>query len=413
MKKVKFFFPDSHDYVDPSFDFLKEQGNEHRIRQRDDVYPHELMADDPYDGMLVSKAIVDGTEKGSSKYSIAQRQRFLRQGARKFLRLPARMGLMGDCGAFSYVSEYEPPYSVEEVAEFYERSGFDYGISVDHIIFQFETENVKAKKVTGDELVECKRRQQLTLDLARDFLEVSQHCGFTPLGVAHCWNPTTMAESVAALQKMGYKRVTLGGMVPLKTEDIFRALEAIDPIRSSSTEMHLLGVSRVANAEKFGDYGVSSFDTTSPLMQAFKDAKNNYHLKDGSAYSAIRVPQVDGNPALKRAIQRGAVDQDKAKKLERESLKVLRAFDRGDETLEATLNVLSEYECLIDPSLKKSYISRYKDILEASPWKTCSCSVCSTVGIEVAIFRGAERNRRRGFHNIYVLHERLKSAFVK
>ena len=41
---------------------------------------------------------------------------------------------MGDCGAFNYVHEEEPPYSVDEVFDFYEECGFDYGISVDHII---------------------------------------------------------------------------------------------------------------------------------------------------------------------------------------------------------------------------------------------------------------------------------------
>ena len=45
-----------------------------------------------------------------------------------------RLETMGDCGAFNYVHEEEPPYSVDEVFDFYEECGFDYGISVDHII---------------------------------------------------------------------------------------------------------------------------------------------------------------------------------------------------------------------------------------------------------------------------------------
>ncbi|EIT0620232.1 tRNA-guanine transglycosylase, partial [Salmonella enterica] len=31
-----------------------------------------------------------------------------------------------------------------------------------------------------------------------------------------------------------------------------------------------------------------------------------------------------------------------------------------------------------------------------------------SIGINVIIFRGAERNRRRGFHNIQVLYNRLQ-----
>ncbi|MDI8746466.1 DUF4981 domain-containing protein, partial [Salmonella enterica subsp. enterica serovar Montevideo] len=40
--KLKYFFPDSQDFIDPSFDFVRETRNEHRVRQRDDHYPHEV-----------------------------------------------------------------------------------------------------------------------------------------------------------------------------------------------------------------------------------------------------------------------------------------------------------------------------------------------------------------------------------
>ncbi|MBD4383928.1 tRNA-guanine transglycosylase, partial [Xanthomonas citri pv. citri] len=51
MSKLKYFFPDSQDFIDPSFDFFRETRNEHRVRQRDDQYPHEVFPH-PYDGML-------------------------------------------------------------------------------------------------------------------------------------------------------------------------------------------------------------------------------------------------------------------------------------------------------------------------------------------------------------------------
>jgi hypothetical protein len=408
LSPVKFFFPDSHDYVDPSFDFVTERGNEHRIRQRDDHYPHEVFSSRPYDGMLVSKAIVDGTEKGSSSYSIPQRQRFLRQGAKRFLRLPTDMPVIGDCGAFSYANEFAPPYTVEDVASFYESGGFDLGISVDHIIFAFETLGPKSKKVIGDELIECQRRKQLTLDLARDFLEISKSCSYKPMGVAHGWNTESMADSVAALQKMGYDRITLGGMVPLKTADILRCLEGVAEVRHPKTQFHLLGISRVEHVEAYQKYGVTSFDTTSPLLQAFKDAKNNYHTEEGKSYSAIRVPQVDGNPALIRAIKSGKVDQTRAKKVQKQCLEALRSYDVGGSDLAECLEVLKEYEEVIGVEEKKSYLPLYEETLRDMPWKKCSCDVCKNIGINVVIFRGAERNRRRGFHNIYTLHEKLQ-----
>lgn len=408
MSSIKFFFPDSHDYVDPSFDFIREQGNEHRIRQRDDHYPHEVFSTAPYDGMLISKAIVDGTEKGASKYTVAQRQRFFRQGAKRFMHMPEQMPLMGDCGAFSYVAEYEPPYSVDEVAEFYEIGGFDLGISVDHIIFAFEAQAKVVRLVEGDELTECLRRRELTLTLADEFFKRAQGCGFTPMGVAHGWNPESMAESVVALQKMGYQRITLGGLVPLKTVDILRVLEACDGVRNSGTEFHLLGISRVENVEAYQRYGVSSFDSTSPLQQAFKDARHNYHTASGETYVALRVPQVDGNPALMRAIKSGKVDQDKARVSERLCLKVLREFDRGLASQQQVMQALADYEAVMLVEPKKSFLKHYERTLEAQPWKQCPCDICQQIGIDVAMFRGAERNRRRGFHNIFVLHEKLK-----
>ena len=143
---MKFFFPDSLDIVDPTFDFVTEMRSASRIRQRD-LYPHEIFAEPPYDGILLSKAIVEGVGAASGKYSIAQRHRLLRLGVREFFRLdrPARnprLLSMGDCGAFTYEREQVPPYSVDEVIEFYEECGFDYGVSVDHVILAFQSLSV-------------------------------------------------------------------------------------------------------------------------------------------------------------------------------------------------------------------------------------------------------------------------------
>lgn len=41
----------------------------------------------------------------------------------------------------------------------------------------------------------------------------------------------------------------------------------------------------------------------------------------------------------------------------------------------------------------------YSDLLQDEPWRQCGCAICADLGIEVAIFRGNNRNRRRGFHN--------------
>ncbi len=54
-------------------------------------------------------------------------------------------------------------------------------------------------------------------------------------------------------------------------------------------------------------------------------------------------------------------------------------------------------------------INFYKRTLEEKPWKECDCPICRSIGIEVVIFRGNNRNRRRGFHNTYVFYEILRN----
>ena len=168
---MQFYFPDSQDQVDPSFNFVSEERSVHRVRQRDDRYAHEVIEPPPYDGLLVSKPIVDGLPGVSGKYTEAQRNRLYREGARRFFRLDRgsqALEIMGDCGAFTYVREREPVYEVEEVLEFYDGCGFDLGISMDHLIFGYDvTLDMKsANDVPADWLF----RQNLTIELAAEFL---------------------------------------------------------------------------------------------------------------------------------------------------------------------------------------------------------------------------------------------------
>lgn len=415
---MKFFFPDSLDLVDPSFDFGSETRNEFRIPQRDDAYAHEVFAEPPFDGMLVSKAIVDGSPIGGSKYTLGQRHRLFRCGIREFLRLDERPGsrrlaTMGDCGAFTYVREEYPPYSVDEVLQFYTRCGFDLGVSVDHVILdyfpeadQLELGGSLQAPARAAKLSEGRKRQQVTLDLADEFLRThrSQRCRFHPVGVAQGWSPASYAKAVEALQNMGYRTIALGGMVPLRTVDILACLEAVSAVRHPDTRFHLLGVTRCEHVLEFKRFGVTSFDSTMPLLQAFKDAKDNYHTLDRT-YVAVRVPQVERNPKLLRYIGAGIIDQSVARRLEQECLRALADYDAGRVPVDAALEPVLAYEQIHDEGMDRS--QSYREVLEDQPWKRCPCDVCRTLGIHVIIFRGSDRNRRRGFHNLTVLYERL------
>ena len=407
---MRYFLPDSQDLVDPSFDFVTEKRARTRLRQRDDRYAHEVFREPAFDGILVSKGIVDGFGASGGRYTMAQRQRLFRTGVRAFFRLPeAGLPVMGDCGAFTYVKEPEPPYTVDDVIAFYVDCGFDLGISVDHVILAYDASLDESDAVPDD----LRQRQEITLTLARAFLETSrrQKVPFIPLGVAQGWSPQSYTASVAELQRIGFDYVAVGGMVPLKTHEILAILQGIETVRLPRTQLHLLGVTRTERVREFAALGVTSFDSTSPLRQAFKDDRDNYYTLDRT-YVALRVPQVEGNPGLQRRIASGAVSQDVARRCEKTCLALLDDFARGRARLESVLDALLEYERLYDPR-GRGHEAAYRETLEAQPWELCPCDICKAIGHHVILFRGAERNRRRGFHNVWTFYRRLQRALPK
>src|SRR3954468_15562145 len=325
---MRFYFPDSQDQIDPSFDFQTEDRSPFRIRQRDDLYPHELLDPVPYTGMLVSKAMVDGVDGGAGRYSAQQRQRLYRVGVREFFRLDKvdgpRLDTMGDCGAFTYVREDIPPYTPDDVIDFYDGCGFDAGLSVDHVILGFEEHPPLSEDLLPPQ---WPARQALTLERAPEFLgrHAARKCSFEPVGVAQGWSPGSYAHSVAELQRIGYRRIALGGLVPLKTHEILTTLGAVAAVRDPGTELHLLGITRCEHVGAFRDFGVTSFDSTSPFRQSFKDDRDNYY-GDDRTWVALRVPQVEGNARLQRRINSGEVDQGRARHLEARALRALEAF---------------------------------------------------------------------------------------
>jgi hypothetical protein len=404
---MRFFFPDSQDQVSPSYDFVAEEYSPYRVRQRDDLYAHEVLTQAPYDGMLVSKAIVDGSVNGAGKYSEAQRSRLYRYGVQRFFRLPVGVEALGDCGAFNYVNESEPPYTVAEVVDFYEGCGFDSGVSVDHVVLAYDR-----KIGLADAPDEWSQRRLISLRYAEEFLAACEARGrpFEPVGAAQGWDPTSYADSVRLLQGMGYRRIALGGMVPLKTRDILDSLAAVSAVRRTDVSLHLLGVARVTAMHEFRAFGVDSFDSTSPFRQAFMDDRDNYYSTRGH-YTAIRIPQVDANAALKRRILSGEIDQRTAVLAESACLAAVRAVTKKRPTVDAALEALAAYESLL--ALKKTYIPEYERTLEDRPWAACRCQVCRDYGVEIAIFRGTERNKRRGFHNLSVFSAQVRALPVE
>lgn len=404
---MKFFYAETRDTIDPSYNFDLETSKEWRMPHSDDVYAHETFSTAPYHGILFSWSNIGKFSDNTRRYSLSQRQRLLRVGLRKFFRIEnPDIETMGDCGAFAYHQMPEPPVSVDEIFQFYIDSGVDYGISVDHVIlgYDIKLDNAFASfEMTSQDWIS---RQEITLDLAQEFLSrwSSEKPRFKPLGVAQGWSPKSYQRSVEKLQNIGYERIALGGMVPLKTPQILTCLETINEVRKPDTQIHLLGVHRVAQTRTFGNLGVTSFDSSSPMRQAFLDDYDNYYTMTDQ-YTAIRIPQSDANPRLSKMISSGELNQAKVMASEKECMQALKLYDQRQMSVEGFLETLSRYDEM--HKLGKRPYSRYKKTLEDRPWESCGCSVCKAIGIHISIFRGAERNKRRGFHNIWTTKQRL------
>lgn len=428
---MKFLYSDTQDYVDPNYDFLNDRSAPTRERYWDDLYAHEIMRTPPYDGLLVAMSAVrqaEGVATSKVRYSTSEEQRFLRVGARKFLRLDGPqcrdLMVMGDCGAFAYADKAEPAYSPEEVVEFYLDAEFTHGISPDHIIFECNLDNP-----VSPESPEAKQRFEITLENARKFIKLVHREGdlFEPMGAVQGWSPKSMAKAAADLVKMGYRYLAIGGLVPLKVEAIKVVLETIRRKIGPEPHIHLLGFAKADHIDQFTSYGITSFDSTSPLIRAFKDDKANYYLENPQGgleyYTAIRIPQALENARLMQGVKRGLFTAEDLAKNEQRALTALRGFDKGKGSMQATIDAVIDYyrylvvgssddAKTIEKALAKAR-KRVEHTLSEQPWKRCHCAICRSVGVEVIIFRSSNRNKRRGFHNLGVYHQHLKNTLER
>lgn len=406
---MKFIFADGQDTIDPNYDFIKDEFSPNRMIQRTDRYPHEIFKEKPYDGMLISRGLLDdGVYKSSSRaYSSDQTQRLKLEGVKRFLRY-YEGEVFGDNGAFSYHQLEEPPYKVDETVAYYEGCMFDYGMSVDHIIFQydkrFDTDaNFDDKfKVTN----EMQKRYDITINNAKEFLKEckKQKVNFHPIGVIQAWSPLSMKKAARELIEMGYDYIAIGGMVPLDVDSCEEIVKAVREEIGFDIKIHLLGFAKAKQLERFVKYKITSFDSTSPLIKAFKDNKDNYFTPT-KHYTAIRIPSAASTPALKRKISSGVINQKTAQLLEKKALDSIRNYDKGQEALEDVLINLENYEIIFRDKVP---INKYKDTLSSKYWQECPCEICQNAKIETIIFRNSNRNRRRGFHNLWQFQRELE-----
>ncbi|MCG9751337.1 hypothetical protein L1D54_12660 [Vibrio brasiliensis] len=450
MTKFRFYFPDNKDFVDPNFDGRDNSRTKYHRQYDDDHYPHEILTELPYDGMLVSLAGVGTMQKRGKYYEPELTEDFYFNGAREFLRLNKKkfqnVKLMGDCGAFDYHNEYEPPFTVDELIEFYDRGGFDYGISLDHIVFPYfkdeEAKDAAAAKYDLHELIaESERRIDITLKNAREFYDKAKSYRFEAYGVAHGYDKHSFLRSVKELQDMGYRRITIGGMIKSKTDELLDLLESLNAVRNPDTQFHLLGICRFDNIPAYIKAGVTSADSTSPLMQGLKGGKYYSIKPDSTRFDEslmIRVRQCDhdnvqkhidkyrdelrqhiaalqGNNEFDIDLSNTALSVNECvKRLEVDCLKKLQRYDETGLDLDGTLKALIAYEKVTNENYLPSNLTeskaaplkrneaKYREFLDAREWRQCTCGICKG-GLMNIVFRSNQSNRRRGIHNLAIV----------
>lgn len=424
--RILYFLPNWEDKVDPTFDFQADESAPGRDVSRD-VYAHEIFKTPPYDGILLSRAIV---EKSRSRF-----EELLKLRAHRYLRLPKGLRVMGDCGAFSYVNDEHPRYEISEVLDYYDAIGVDYGASVDHLVVDTIRKTVTVDGAQLKQKIqmppkERERRQQITLENAAKFIRLHRKRGykFIPIGVAQGWSPESYASAVRELLKMGYVYIGIGGLARSKAHKIVEVLKAVNRIAAKykkksreEVRFHLFGVAKLALLPELPRYRVASIDSASYLRKAWLRSGQNYLGWNGKWYTAIRIPQSD-HPKVRRYISENGKSLRRVQEQERSLLQMLQEFnDSGrrwsKRKFENLLMAILEYDSYLlrfgkdGKSMlnKATSIERYRRTLQDRPWEKCPCDICQELGIQVLIFRGTNRNKRRGFHNTWTFyHKYLK-----
>ena len=171
--------------MDPDYDFETDTHSGGSGDWSNEVYAHQLYPEPNYDGILISKVVAEKSKK--------KKERINELGVHRYLRVPREFPIMGDCGAFGYIEEDVPPYTTDEILDYYTRLGFDYGVSIDHLIVKF----TEAQK---------QERYDLTIHNAEEFLRGhrERELPWEPIGAVQGWDPKSYAEAARQYVAMGY-----------------------------------------------------------------------------------------------------------------------------------------------------------------------------------------------------------------
>ncbi|MFW9909099.1 MAG: tRNA-guanine transglycosylase DpdA [Candidatus Thorarchaeota archaeon] len=381
-RKVSYFIPWWDDYVDLNYDFESD-----RPTDGVKVTAHQLYDSPPYDGILVSKVKIEDNKK--------RMKQVVAKGIHKFLEFNGP--IFGDCGAYGYIKEKDPPFNPRDIADYYNDIKFDYGVSVDHLIVPAVED-------------EKEYRFGITIKNAEKFFHRHNEKGYdyVPVGAAQGWGTQSYREAVRELMDIGYDYIAIGGLTRSQTPEVMRIMQSVkeELPHERRIRVHLFGVARLNAIRELRELGLTSFDSASHLRRAWLGAGSNYILPKMKGYSALRVPQSDLSPKARRIIQNRGISEEELSEYEKGCMDLIRSYDKGEADIDEVLEALIWYDSLMGDS--RNHADLYRKTLSERPWKQCKCRICTEWGVEVIVFRGNNRNRRRGFHNTRIFYDELQ-----
>lgn len=405
---MSYFLPDWDDLLDENFDFNADRFSGASRQEREDKHCCVLMRPKRMsDGVLVSLA-QHVTSKGPLRRIVGSESISLApRNLRDQFGLDEDQSLFGDCGAFSYVNEDHPAISVEQAIALYQLHGFDFGASVDHIPMRTVIrQGVKCELSRRERLA----RVRITKKNAEEFINLANRrsVGFRPVGTIQALDPDGYAKTACLYHEFGYRHIALGGLVPLPDalveQIVSRVMTVVATLRPRPW-VHLFGVFRPKLQARFRQLKVDSFDSATYFRKAWLRSDQNYLACNGRWYAALRVPMTaDGR--TRQRLEECGLDIKTLERQERRVMQLLCCYDREEVGMQEVLDaVLSYDERLTRSSDMRSMREVYQRTLTDRPWRSCDCPFCRQAGIHVLIFRGANRNKRRGAHNTLMLYQ--------
>jgi len=221
------------------------------------VYLWEICT--PMHGILISLAYLSKNKRTEVE----------EKGIRRVLKIPDHLLVMGDCGAWQYKHQDEIPYTPEEITEFYERAGYDYGITLDQLVLKGKLTWKEGGKTLSrvftreDQL----KRMEYTLQNAKIMKETSNPKKVILFGSLQGVTSSDYERMTEKYLEMGYDHLAVGGVAKTNTRDLKHILNKIIEtiyrygLNTEKVKLHILGVGRPTMFNFYKENRIYSFDT--------------------------------------------------------------------------------------------------------------------------------------------------------